>query len=209
VVSAAARLFSDRGFQSVSIREITRAAGVSLPVIYWFFRSKRALYVECYFRLVRRSLQLMSQSLEGVNDPHEILYTFTVTLCRHNFDYLGSRIVHRVLLDRDMPVLKTLARTYFDTDVSRRVLSAAATLVGKASANLKVFAIYSLAAGFVEHAPFWSLSPTRQWKGEDPEAIALYVLETIFPDVNSWPKIAARVQQVRTHRGRRAIEHVV
>src|SRR6266702_860822 len=81
---AATRLFSDRGYQSVSIREITREAGVALPVLYWFFRSKRALYVECYLSLGKQSIESLSQSLEGLTDPLDIVYAFTLMLCEQN-----------------------------------------------------------------------------------------------------------------------------
>ncbi len=45
IIKGAARLFSERGFDGVSMRDIADAAGVSKANIYHHFASKQALYV--------------------------------------------------------------------------------------------------------------------------------------------------------------------
>lgn len=42
----AARLFADRGFDGVSVREISRASGFSMAAIYHHFHSKEGLFAE-------------------------------------------------------------------------------------------------------------------------------------------------------------------
>ena len=44
IVKAAARLFSQRGFRGVTTRELANAAGISEPVLYEHFKTKRDLY---------------------------------------------------------------------------------------------------------------------------------------------------------------------
>jgi AcrR family transcriptional regulator len=44
IVSAALRLFAQRGFGSTSIADITEAAGITKGAIYWHFDSKEALF---------------------------------------------------------------------------------------------------------------------------------------------------------------------
>jgi len=42
----ALRLFTSRGFAATTVREIVEAAGVSKPVLYYYFGSKEGLYLE-------------------------------------------------------------------------------------------------------------------------------------------------------------------
>jgi AcrR family transcriptional regulator len=44
IVDAACRLFSEKGFRGVTTRELAAAVGVSEPVLYEHFRTKRDLY---------------------------------------------------------------------------------------------------------------------------------------------------------------------
>ncbi|HBE91853.1 MAG TPA: TetR/AcrR family transcriptional regulator, partial [Gammaproteobacteria bacterium] len=44
ILDAATRLFAERGFDGVSMRQVSEAAGVSKANIYHHFESKEALY---------------------------------------------------------------------------------------------------------------------------------------------------------------------
>ncbi len=57
VLRTAAQLFSRRGFDGVSVQEICDAAGVTKPTLYYYFKSKQALYD----RLREDSWQLLQQ----------------------------------------------------------------------------------------------------------------------------------------------------
>jgi len=46
VLNAAIRVFADKGYAGSSIREICRVAGVTKPVLYYYFQSKEHLYQE-------------------------------------------------------------------------------------------------------------------------------------------------------------------
>jgi AcrR family transcriptional regulator len=45
IVAAASRLFAERGFRGVTTRELASAAGISEPVLYEHFKTKRDLYI--------------------------------------------------------------------------------------------------------------------------------------------------------------------
>lgn len=47
MVRCARRLFGERGYQSASMEEIARAAGVSKPMLYAYFGSKDGLFAAC------------------------------------------------------------------------------------------------------------------------------------------------------------------
>lgn len=68
ILTAAARLFSDRGFEGTSVRDIIRAAGVNLGAINYYFGTKERLGVEVYARClaqVNRERIAMLDALES------------------------------------------------------------------------------------------------------------------------------------------------
>jgi AcrR family transcriptional regulator len=46
VLAAATKLFTARGYAATSVREIVEAAGVTKPVLYYYFGSKEGIYLE-------------------------------------------------------------------------------------------------------------------------------------------------------------------
>lgn len=66
VIAAAERLFSERGFSSVSLREIARAAGVNVGSVTYHFRDKTGLLEAIYERHARpinaRRLELLGEA---------------------------------------------------------------------------------------------------------------------------------------------------
>ena len=46
LLSAATELFSSKGYSATTTREIVAAAGVTKPVLYYYFRNKEGIYLE-------------------------------------------------------------------------------------------------------------------------------------------------------------------
>jgi len=46
MIKAAAYLFSTKGYAATTVREIVASAGVSKPVLYYYFGSKKGIYLE-------------------------------------------------------------------------------------------------------------------------------------------------------------------
>src|SRR2546422_85623 len=69
IVSAALRLFAERGFASTSIADIAGAAGITKGAIYWHFDSKDALF-KAILEGIRRDWQdVVRGPLEREKDP--------------------------------------------------------------------------------------------------------------------------------------------
>jgi TetR/AcrR family transcriptional regulator len=62
ILDAAVRLFSEHGFDGVSMRTVAREAGVSKSNIYHHFRSKEALYLA----IMQSSAQSLSEMIESL-----------------------------------------------------------------------------------------------------------------------------------------------
>jgi TetR/AcrR family transcriptional regulator len=48
LLSAAREIFARKGYSGTSVREIVAAAGVTKPVLYYYFRNKEGLYLELF-----------------------------------------------------------------------------------------------------------------------------------------------------------------
>jgi AcrR family transcriptional regulator len=72
ILQAAAKTFAERGYLGASIDRIAEAAGISAPVIYRHFGSKKELYIEL-LQVSGRSLLEATTREEGYETVEELL----------------------------------------------------------------------------------------------------------------------------------------
>ncbi|MEQ8769157.1 MAG: helix-turn-helix domain-containing protein [Phycisphaerales bacterium] len=73
LLDRAAELFSERGYARATTSELAKAAGVTEPIIYRHFKSKRDLYVALIERTGRETLAQWEADLDGAADPADRL----------------------------------------------------------------------------------------------------------------------------------------
>jgi AcrR family transcriptional regulator len=105
ILSAASRLFADKGFANVSVRDICKETGTTAPVIYYYFRSKKGLFdavAKSKVSMAGFISKLAKASEEG--DPAKGLESFIVTYLsqfpEHTFDP-GLYLTDSATLDRE------------------------------------------------------------------------------------------------------------
>ena len=78
ILSVASRLFSERGFASVSIRDICDETDITPPTIYYHFGSKDQLFQEVINRMLslKDFWQTLFKSIEQQSDPKTKLAIF-------------------------------------------------------------------------------------------------------------------------------------
>ena len=73
ILRTAAAIFAEKGYHQASIRDISRATGISLSGLYYYVRGKE----EILFRIQEHSFATVAENLErlldGVSDPEERL----------------------------------------------------------------------------------------------------------------------------------------
>src|SRR5262249_13547341 len=102
LVAHAKQLFVTLGYQDTTTEKIAAAAGVSEPVLYRHFESKKALYLEVLKEIREATINRWHAQTAGLTDPLAKLHAITDM-------YLGStrehalefRILHRTLFDTD------------------------------------------------------------------------------------------------------------
>ncbi len=73
LLTAAARLFADRGFHGVSIDDLGSAVGMSGPALYRHFASKEALLADVLVTISQRLLDGGAAEVEGAADDTDAL----------------------------------------------------------------------------------------------------------------------------------------
>lgn len=126
ILDAAEALFALNGFDGVSMRDITGAAGVPLNLSTYHFGTKERLFAAIFERRMvglnaRRMERLEALLLESARRAislEEVLSVSIVPMVRLSFDRGGAdfaRIVHQVLNTPDHARFMPLAQRYFDT----------------------------------------------------------------------------------------------
>jgi AcrR family transcriptional regulator len=91
VVETACRVFSKSSYHGSTTAQIARETGVTEPVLYRHFSSKRELYLACLGAAWERLRALWEQALESEPDPAVWLGTLGNT-------YLQARAADRVIM---------------------------------------------------------------------------------------------------------------
>src|ERR1700736_5797477 len=71
LLDVAVEVFADRGYHGTSMEGVAEAAGVTKPVLYQHFSSKRELYVELLDDVGSRLVQVVTQAVAEAHGPHQ------------------------------------------------------------------------------------------------------------------------------------------
>lgn len=73
ILMHSAQVFAEQGFEGASIRDISRATGVSLSGLYYYFESKQELLYLIQNNTFTLVLESLGERLQGVQDPADRL----------------------------------------------------------------------------------------------------------------------------------------
>ena len=90
IVDNAMRLFAARGFDSVTVEQITQAAGVAKGTFYTYFSMKSDIIVEEFWKIDRYYDEYASRNLSRYRTPEEKLHAFTRAQMRYVRDVIGN-----------------------------------------------------------------------------------------------------------------------
>lgn len=71
LLDTAVEVFAAKGFHATSMNDVADAAGVTKPVLYQHFTSKRQLYLELLEDVGARLRELLAESTSTAGGPHE------------------------------------------------------------------------------------------------------------------------------------------
>jgi AcrR family transcriptional regulator len=114
LVAHAKQLFVTKGYQDTTTEKIAAAAGVSEPVLYRHFKSKKELYLEVLKEIREATLTRWNTHIAGQTDPlarlHAIADMYLGSTREHALEF---RILHRTLFDTDDEEIAAFLRTFY------------------------------------------------------------------------------------------------
>jgi AcrR family transcriptional regulator len=114
LLGISAELFAERGFSGVSMREISRSAGITQAAIYHHFTNKEALYIAAVEYLYEgQTVELVSMASQQEDPESQLAVTVSSLLELFDKQTQFRRIYFRELLDGDQKRLKLLADGVF------------------------------------------------------------------------------------------------
>src|SRR5262249_10251393 len=114
----AKQLFVTFGYQNTTTEKIAGAAGVSEPVLYRHFESKKALFLEVLQEIRQATLERWQSEAAGLADPlaklHAIMDRYLGSTREHALEF---RIMHRTLMEtEDTEIVSLLRAFYLDSE---------------------------------------------------------------------------------------------
>ena len=88
LLTAALELFTTKGYAATSVREIVEVAGVTKPVLYYYFGSKEGIYLELMTEPFEEFGAILAETLDSERSAGEGI----LTLCDRIFQLFVSRL---------------------------------------------------------------------------------------------------------------------
>jgi AcrR family transcriptional regulator len=107
ILIAAEHLFAEKGYDAVTIREITSKARCNLSLVYYYFGSKKKLYLEVFReRWAKRAKELHEAFFNAIEDCkpdtlNDILRILTMIYLERKMDTQHLQ-VHLQLISREL-----------------------------------------------------------------------------------------------------------
>jgi AcrR family transcriptional regulator len=193
ILATATKMFADRGFHAMTMRDVACEARVGLSTIYLYFTDKRDLYMQCSIALAAAYAKRQRDVMEQVPEGPQRIYAFAYAYCRIQSDPAFPKLIHRQLLDKVLGVLKPLAEGLFLQEFVE-LRKSAALIVGNDKADFVTFAIFATGFGLIRLSPFSEYIAALSGAAGNPEAIARGTLSLLFPGVN-WDAIACSLER--------------
>src|SRR5262245_9294384 len=101
ILRAAADLFGRRGYGSVQVDDVARAAGVGKPTLYRYFASKEELFLQVF----GDALEGLEADLEAIRRREGSQRAALVAMLERLVDVLGGQMVSLRVLTGEQPEL--------------------------------------------------------------------------------------------------------
>lgn len=86
-------LFAEKGFASLTTRQIAQALGVSTGTLYYYFPSKEDLFIQLIEELTQQDIFKVSEKLEGLNSLREQILAFAEWLENNESYFIKQRLL--------------------------------------------------------------------------------------------------------------------
>jgi AcrR family transcriptional regulator len=102
ILTHATDVFCEKGYEGASMRDLSRASGMSLAGLYYYFESKERLLFLIQKHTFTTIVQRLKSRLEGVNDPEQQIRIFIL----NHLEYFLSNPASMKVLTHEAEALK-------------------------------------------------------------------------------------------------------
>lgn len=114
LLAQAKQLFVTLGYQHTTTEKIAQAAGVTEPVLYRHFSSKKALFLEVLQEIRQATLHRWESQTAGITNPLEKLNAVVELYVGSTKEQaLDFRIMHRSLIETDDKDISACLRAFY------------------------------------------------------------------------------------------------
>jgi AcrR family transcriptional regulator len=98
ILAHATDVFDEKGYEGASMRDLSRASGMSLAGLYYYFESKEKLLYLIQRHTFTTILERLRRRLDGINEPEERIRVF---ILNHLDYFLANQKAMKVLSHED------------------------------------------------------------------------------------------------------------
>jgi TetR/AcrR family transcriptional regulator, cholesterol catabolism regulator len=102
ILTHATDVFCEKGYEGASMRDLSRASGMSLAGLYYYFESKERLLFLIQKHTFTTIVQRLKSRLEGVNDPEQQIRIFIL----NHLEYFLANPASMKVLTHEAEALK-------------------------------------------------------------------------------------------------------
>lgn len=180
ILAQALPLFATQSYGGVTMREIARAAGLTIGTLYHYFPSKRALYLAALDRAYgQAAAHWATEILHGPDDPQEKLRIYVREYCAFvaaNHDFV--RLMKREQLEGDADQMELQANTLLAQQYQATV-DLFAELAPDRDPTLLAHSLLGMVLHHYEVRALRPLFPGYRPEHDDPERLATHVLSVL------------------------------
>jgi AcrR family transcriptional regulator len=182
ILSIATKMFADRGYAALSIRDIAAASQLNIPSIYHFFGGKENLYYSCCTAAFSTIAAKLSASLASILGPKARIKHFTISLCEVLLENRDFRrlLLQEIIMRDESRHFDELSMNFFLPEF-RMLVSEIAALESKQDAVEQAFSVYALTFGLVLLRQTFEVAVVDQAAASSPLHLAERVLGIVLP----------------------------
>jgi TetR/AcrR family transcriptional regulator len=182
ILAIATKLFADRGYAALSMRDIAAASQLNLPSIYHFFGGKENLYRSCCTSAFASISAQLGASLVAVSGPKARIKNFAVSLCEVLLENRDFRrlLLQEIIMRDESRHLEELSTNFFLPEF-RTLVGEIAALEGTKDAAEHAFSVYALTFGLILLRRTFEVAGVDRAAAASPVRLAERVLGIVLP----------------------------